>query len=73
MGSEPGEVGRAPDGTASPTSREGGKEGSWVASPQGSPHAIFGDRTLVSQEGVFLPCSVAPGSGLWRQKDFGAQ
>lgn len=59
-GEDPGEVGRAPDGTASPTSSEGGRRKS-VASPQGSPQAIFGDRTLVSQEGVSLTCSVTPG------------
>lgn len=73
MGREPGEVGRAPDGIASPTSSEGWREGSRVASPQGSPQAIFGDRTLVSEEGVSLLCSVTPVSGLWKQTDFGAQ
>lgn len=60
-------------GTATPTSSEGWREGSRVASPQGSPQAIFGDRTLVSQEGVSLLYSVTPGSGLWKQTDFGAQ
>ena len=42
-----------------------------MASPQGSPQAIFGDRTLVSEEGVSLLCSVTPVSGLWKQTDFG--
>lgn len=42
---------RAPDGTASPTSSEGGREGSRVASPQGVP-ACLGDRTLSLRKSV---------------------
>ena len=45
MGSEPGEVGRAPDGTASPTSREGGELGG-ITTGESSRHLRGQDSCL---------------------------